>query len=406
MVVRQFGLQWRWTARILSVEPGHGFVDEQDGGPFAEWRHTHRFRDAPDGAVLEDDITYRLPLGALGQIVAGRAIARIIDRGFTFRHQRTREDLMQHARAALPPQRIAITGASGLVGSALVAFLRGGGHTVTPLTRRTDPPEGWATFDPANGSIDRSALEGLDAVIHLAGESISQKWDDETKKRIQDSRIKGTRALSEVLASLDAPPKVLVSGSAVGFYGLRGQEQVDEDSAPGTGFLAETCVAWEQATATAETAGIRVVHLRTGIVLTPEGGALGEQLTPYKLGMGGPVGSGEQWISWITRDDLLGLILHALATEDLKGPLNGTAPNPVQQRTFAKTLGRVLGRPAIVPLPAFAVRLMFGEMGQNLLLHGQRVHPGRALETGYTFLHPELEPALRFLLGRQIEETA
>ncbi|MFT6375518.1 MAG: hypothetical protein ACJARS_002168, partial [bacterium] len=271
--------------------------------------------------------------------------------------------------------------------------------TVIRTTRRSPAPDGWVTFDPANGNIDTDALEGLDAVVHLAGESISQKWTSEAKKRIVSSRVDGTTALAKTLAGLTNPPKTWVSGSAIGFYGSRGQERLDETSEPGDGFLADTCTAWEAATAAAEESGIRVVHLRTGIVLTPEGGALKEQLTPFKMGVGGPIGGGDQWVSWITRDDLLGLILHAIATPELAGPLNGTSPNAVQQGMFAKTLGKVLRRPAFLPLPSFAIRTLFGEMGNNLVLQGQRVYPAVALDTGYTFHHPDLEDALRFVLG-------
>ncbi len=307
--------------------------------------------------------------------------------------------MTRHASAALPPLRIAITGASGLVGTALCAFLERCGHIVVRTTRRSPAPEGWVIFDPANDNIDTDGLEGLDVVIHLAGESISQKWTPQTKARIVSSRVDGTTALAKTLADLKSPPKTLISGSAIGFYGSRGQERLTESSDAGEGFLADTCGAWEAATKAAEAAGIRVVHLRTGIVLTPAGGALKEQLTPFKLGMGGPVGGGEQWISWITRDDLLGIILHAIATPDLAGPLNGTAPNPVQQGTFAKVLGKVLHRPAFLPVPSFAIRALFGEMGNNLVLKGQRVYPAVALDTGYTFHHPDLEDALRFVLG-------
>ncbi|MFT6145604.1 MAG: hypothetical protein ACJAZO_000542 [Myxococcota bacterium] len=399
MAVRQFGIWWRWTSHIVEATPNAGFTDSQEGGPFKSWLHTHRFVDGDGGGMLDDRIEYTLPLGALGQFVAGRAIAKTIGRGFRFRHRRTREDMIRHTSAALSPLRIAVTGASGLVGNALCAFLQGGGHTVIRTTRRSPAPDGWVTFDPANGNIDTDALEGLDAVVHLAGESISQKWTSEAKKRIVSSRVDGTTALAKTLAGLTNPPKTWVSGSAIGFYGSRGQERLDETSEPGDGFLADTCTAWEAATAAAEESGIRVVHLRTGIVLTPEGGALKEQLTPFKMGVGGPIGGGDQWVSWITRDDLLGLILHAIATPELAGPLNGTSPNAVQQGMFAKTLGKVLRRPAFLPLPSFAIRTLFGEMGNNLVLQGQRVYPAVALDTGYTFHHPDLEDALRFVLG-------
>ena len=296
--------------------------------------------------------------------------------------------------------KILVTGASGLIGSALVPFLTTGGHDVVRLSRgRTGG--GTVSWNPDAGTIDRAGLEGLDAVVHLAGENISTgRWTAEKKARIRDSRVAGTRLLSETLASLSRPPKVMVAASAIGFYGHRGRDVVDEDSAPGAGFLADVCKEWEAATAPAAAAGIRVVTMRFGVILSGSGGALASMLTPFKLGAGGPIGGGEQYMSWIAIDDAADAVLFALTTPSLSGPVNAVAPNPVPNAEFARTLGAVLSRPAILPMPAFAVRLLFGEMGDELLLSSTRVEPHRLQTAGFSFRFPQLEPALRYLLGR------
>jgi uncharacterized protein (TIGR01777 family) len=297
---------------------------------------------------------------------------------------------------------VLVTGSTGLVGSALVPFLTAAGHHVWRLVRTTPRP-GMAEipWEPATGSIATPGLEGLDAVVHLAGENIaSGRWTAEKKARIRASREQGTRVLCDALAQVARPPQVLVSASAVGYYGDRGTTVLREDSRPGHDFLAEVCRAWEEATAPAVQRGIRVVRLRLGLVLSAAGGALAKMLFPFKMMAGGVIGSGQQYMSWIALDDVLGAIHHALVTASLHGPVNAVAPQPVTNREFTKTLGRVLGRPTIAPLPAFAARLAFGEMADALLLTSIRVEPARLLESGYVFRYPELESALRHLLGK------
>ncbi|HEX9759711.1 MAG TPA: TIGR01777 family oxidoreductase [Candidatus Acidoferrales bacterium] len=295
--------------------------------------------------------------------------------------------------------KVLVSGSSGLVGSALLPYLTTGGHAVTRLVR-TSTGKNEAQWDPVGGTIDAAALEGHDAVVHLAGESIAQRWTPESKARIRDSRVKGTRLLAEALARLAQPPKVLVAASAVGYYGDRGDALLREDSASGSGFLAEVAREWEAATAPATAKGIRVVNLRIGVVLSPRGGALAKMLLPFKLGAGGVVGSGKQHWSWVALDDLLGIILFAATTDSLKGPVNAVSPTSVTNYEFTKTLGRVLRRPTIFPMPAFAARLVLGEMVDELLLSSAKVEPAKLTAAGYTFLFPELEGALRHLLRR------
>jgi uncharacterized protein len=295
---------------------------------------------------------------------------------------------------------VAVTGSGGLIGSALVATLSAGGHRVTRLVRGPAPGVDAIGWDPAAGVRDAASLEGLDGVVHLAGESIAAgRWTAGRKEAIRRSRVEGTQRLCETLARLARRPKVLVCASAIGYYGDRGEQGLTEQSAPGTDFLAQVCREWEAAAARAAQAGIRVVHLRFGVVLSPAGGALRKMLLPFRMGAGGRIGSGRQFWSWIALDDAVGAIHHALVTAALAGPANAVAPSPVTNAEFTRTLARVLGRPALVPLPAFAARLAFGEMADSLLLASARVIPARLQETDYRFRYPELEGALRHLLG-------
>lgn len=297
------------------------------------------------------------------------------------------------------PQRILISGASGLVGSALVPVLESRGNRVMRLTRGSaGSAPATATWNPDTGQIDLGRAGDIDAVIHLAGETIAQRWTPKTKQRIRDSRVEGTRLLAETLATMPAPPKVLVCASATGFYGDRGEEWLDEKSAPGAGFLADVCQEWEQAAQPARERGIRVVHLRIGIVLTPKGGALAKMLPSFRLGLGGRLGDGRAYWSWIALDDLLEAIQHAFADASVHGPVNVVSPNPVTNAEFTKTLGRVLNRPTILPVPRFAVDLLFGEMGREAILPSFRVKPAKLTEAGFRFGFPDLEPALRHLL--------
>ncbi|HXJ81289.1 MAG TPA: TIGR01777 family oxidoreductase [Candidatus Methylomirabilis sp.] len=296
--------------------------------------------------------------------------------------------------------KVLVTGSSGLIGSALTPSLTAGGHSVVRLVRSTtDRNSGSVRWDPVAGTLDRAALEGFDAVVHLAGEDISAgKWTAAKKARIRQSRVDGTGLLARTLASLARPPGVLACASAIGYYGNRGDEILTEESGPGAGFLAAVCRDWEAAATPAREAGIRVVHLRFGVILSVNGGALARMLGPFRLGMGGPLGSGRQYVSWVAIDDAVAAIGHVLSIASLRGAVNVASPGPVTHAEFARALGRVLGRPTVLGMPVFAVRLMFGEMADELILSSQRLAPTRLLSSGYEFRFPQLEGALRHLL--------
>jgi uncharacterized protein (TIGR01777 family) len=378
----------RWHLKHVDNIPGKQFRDIQLQGPFTSWEHTHLFTQRGEGhAFLTDHISYAVPWGALGQWVNSAYIVPQLTRLFNYRHAITAHDLSLHALYRSPPMRILIAGASGFVGSALVPFLQTGGHTVDRLIRGK-------AWDPVSGRIDLAALENYDAVINLA----DHRWTAQIKEEILSSRLQTTRLLAESFTQLKNPPKTFISASAIGFYGDRGEEVVTEATGPGTGFLAEVCHAWEGAAAQARAAGCRVVTPRLGVVLAPNGGALKKMLLPFKLGLGGRTGSGEQWMSWIALEDLLGVFLALLTTPALEGAVNAVAPHPVRNKDFTHALGKVLKRPTLLPMPAFAARLAFGEMADALLLSGAKVLPEKLTAAGFRFAYPTLESALRLYL--------
>jgi uncharacterized protein len=392
----------RWVAEHFDYVEGRQFRDRQVEGPFAHWEHTHRFEaDGPSASYLEDRIAYALPMGSVGALLGGTFVRQILEQTFAYRHRTTADDLAAHAAYRGPALHVVVSGSSGLVGSALVPFLTTGGHRVTRLVRTADSGTDAVHWDPAAGAIDAAGLEGADAVVHLAGENIAgARWTDAAKARMLDSRVRGTKLICETLARLRRPPQTLVCASAIGYYGDRGAAEMNEASGPGTGFLADVCRQWEAATAPAADRGIRVVCLRIGVVLTPAGGALAQMLTPFRLGLGGRIGPGTQYMSWITLDDLLGVILQALTTASLRGAVNAVAPTPITNSEFTRVLGRVLRRPTLFSVPAAAARAAFGEMADEMLLASTRVAPARLRESGYRFRHPQLEAALRHTLGR------
>ena len=390
----------RWVARHSKPEPGVFFEDVQVSGPFARWVHRHSFEPADEGCVLVDHIDYRLPLGPLGALFGSIHARKDLERTFAHRHRIVAWDIARHAASGRENvMKIAVTGSTGLVGTQLLPFLTTGGHQVLRLVRGAASGADEVSWSPELG-LEPDALAGVDAVVHLAGAGIADKrWNPKRKQLIRDSRVVGTRKLCEALAAMERKPEVLVCASAVGFYGER-DEPVDESSPAGSGFLADTCAAWERATRPAREAGIRVVNLRFGVILSPKGGALKKMLLPFKMGGGGRLGSGEQPMAWIGLDDAVGAVHHALLTEELSGPVNVVAPEPATNASYTKTLGKVLRRPTVFPMPALVARMAFGEMAQELLLTGATVVPTELERTGYRFLTPDLESTLRHLLGK------
>jgi uncharacterized protein len=298
--------------------------------------------------------------------------------------------------------KILVSGSHGLVGKALIHSLTTDGHEVLKLVRNArafGAPE--IEWHPNQGKIDAQHLEGFDVVVHLAGESIaSGRWTYSKKRAIRESRVNGTALLSEALTRLSRPPSVFLSASAIGYYGNRGDELLTEQSAPGEDFLSSVCIGWENATKPAIEKGIRTIHARFGVILDTNGGALAQMLTPFRMGVGGRIGSGKQWMSWIALEDVVNGLKFLIADKSVQGPVNFVAPNPVTNAEFTKTLGRVLSRPTIFPVPAFGARLAFGELADALLLSSQKVEPGVLEDKGFLFSWPTLEPALRHLLIR------
>ena len=293
--------------------------------------------------------------------------------------------------------KILVSGSSGLVGGALLPLLESEGHTITKLVRSRDAHGVYWNYK--KGEIDKDAMEGHDAVVHLAGETIDGRWTDEKKKKIRDSRVLGSKLISDAISGLHQKPSTVIAASAIGYYGDRGDEVLTEDSPPGSGFMSEVCRQWEDAYESVhEDRDIRVVHIRIGVVLSSRGGALDKMLTPFKLGLGGKIGSGKQYWSWIAIDDLISAIYHCIKDAGVTGPVNLTAPDSLTNEEFTDTLGEVLSRPTILPLPAFAARLILGEMADEALLSSTRVRPEKLLASGYEFEYPELKHALEHII--------
>jgi uncharacterized protein (TIGR01777 family) len=394
-----------WKLEHRNYIENRQFRDVMVEGPFAEWVHTHGFEaDGTQASVLDDHIVYRLPLGALGEVGQGYA-SSTIERVFAYRHALTLSDIERHAAFADRPRlRIAITGASGFIGTQLAAFLSTGGHDVVRIGRGpVQPGVNDVQWSPERGQLDPRALEGVDAVIHLAGASIAERWSASHRSAIKSSRVESTSLLAHTLARLERKPRVLLSGSAIGIYGNRGDELLTERSSPGSDYLAEVGKAWEGATEPAERAGLRVVHLRTGIVQGAAGGALGKQAPLFKAMLGGNLGSGTQWVSPMALDDHIGATHFCLMRDDVRGPVNLVAPEAVTNAAYTRVLGAVLGRPTLASAPAFALRLLLGEeMANSTVLASQRVVPEVLQRAGFTWRLPGLREMLAFELGEAV----
>lgn len=393
-----------WEIEHRDYVEGRQFRDVLLSGPFTKWEHLHRIDPVGmDACELTDEIRYRLPFGVLGRWGGAWFARQQLARMFVYRHTVTKADLETAVSGV--KKCILISGASGLVGNALVGFLQTQGHTVRTLVRRAPGGAHEFQWEPAKGKMDAGALAGVDAVVLLGGENVAGgRWTAARKAAILSSRLEGAKTLAAGIAALAsaARPEVVVSAAAVGFYGDRGDVSLDEGSVLGTGFLAGVCAAWEGELAAIENLGVRTVMLRTGVVLSPAGGALAKMLPAFLAGVGGRLGSGRQWMSWITPDDLCALYLRAVVDRTWRGAFNAVAPVPVANAEFTAILGRVLRRPAVLPVPKAALHLIFGEMADETLLASTRAVPTRASAAGFVWRYCDLEGALRHVLGRTV----
>lgn len=392
-----------WHLRHQDYIEGQQFVDKQVSGMFDYWKHSHVMcKTDHENSVLRDSIEYKLPLGFIGDLFGQNFVISKLNRLFKFRHKVTEIEsrIFQEKKKNM---KILIAGSRGLVGTELVSFLKHQGHEVFKLSRSKKETEtDVITWDPETGYLNEADLDGFDAVVNLAGENIANdRWTEKQKEKIKNSRINSTTLLAKALTKVKNPPRVFVCASAIGFYGDRPDEVLNENSVPVRGdFLSETCVQWEEACSPALEAGIRIVNTRFGIILSPKGGAMAKLLLPFQLGLGGQIGNGEQVMSWISLDDVVYALNFVIQNESISGPVNFTAPNPVTNLEFTKTLGKVLQRPTIFPVPGFGIKLILGEMADALLLSSQKVKPAKLESAGYEFAYKNLEATLRHLLGK------
>lgn len=398
--LKQLGIARDWTARIVHSEPGRCFEDEQVDGPFTAWKHCHAFEETSrERCRLRDWIDYELPGGALGELIAGPYAKRELERIFRYRHAITKSDLSNWSHYRERPRlRILISGGYGFIGSRLTAFLRAQGNQVCILSRRPKPGDiGW---DPKVGAIDSSKLEGFDVVMHLAGKNLADgRWNGQMKGEFWRSRVDAGQLLVDALKQVRKPPRVFACASGVGYYGDTGERPTNESEDRGSGFLAELCEGWEGVAHSAEDFAERILILRTGMVVDGGGGALPRMLLPFALGLGGALGTGQQWMPWISLEDWLGAT-YRLMRERASGAYNLVAPKPCRNAGFAKALGATLKRPAALPVPAALLSLVLGEFADEALLSSCQACPRRLLESGYRFRYPEIGEALAFSLGK------
>ncbi len=391
----------KWALEHHGYRAGRVFRDRQRSGPFARYEHTHTFEPHGDRCVLEDRIEFEPPFPPFGRLGSG-AIDAQFDALFAWRHRVTQLDLARRVERGGRAFTVGVTGASGMVGRELVAYLGTQGVQVKRIVRRAARDAKEIAWNPTEGKLDPADLVDVDAIVHLAGAGVADApWTPARRAELVGSRVRSTGLIARTIAAMPLGPRVLVSASAVGWYGDRLDEQLDETSRSGAGFLAELGQAWEQAAQPAVDAGVRVAHPRIGVVLWPPGGALTRLVMATRFGAGGPLGSGQQWWSWVTLHDLIDMLMRAVDDASLVGPFNAVAPEPVRQIDFARSLGRVLHRPAIAPAPAFALHALLGkDMAEQILLASQRLQPRVLRTAGYIHRDPQLEPALAALLGR------
>jgi len=402
MRLRQGPIRIKWEAHHVEEIPGVMFRDIQHKGPFAHFHHTHSFFDTDPGSLLEDKIEFALPADRFLPSMAHEHVRSMLTRIFTHREHVLREDLRLHGRYSRKPLRLLISGASGVLGKVLVPLLTTGGHEVWTLVRRQPQPGTREIFwDPWNGILKASDLPELDGVIHLAGEYIGVgRWTEGKKRKVVESRRRGTWLLAKTITRLPKLPSVLLSASAIGYYGDCGSRIVDENAPGGDDFISEVCRAWEWGTTPAAEAGIRTVLMRLGVALTPRGGALQRLLMTDPFFIVKQFGDGNQYISWMSIDDMVAAMLHCLVTPDLAGPVNIAAPQPATNREMLATLAQVAGRPLALPIPPSLLKMLYGQMASEVVLSGCRVSTKKLVDSGFTFRHPTLASALTVLLGK------
>ena len=392
-----------WLAEHTRYTRNQQFQDKQLKGPFKYWVHTHTFTPQGNACIMQDQIEYALPAYLFGPLVGNAAIRNKLERIFHYRHTTLARDLESHlAPTDQQPLTFLISGASGVVGTALIPFLTTGGHRVIRLVRNQETRHPDEIFwDPSQGYLDLTGTDPVDVAIHLSGENIGEgRWTPQKKKKIIESRNDSTRLIATTLARMASPPRLLLCASAIGYYGDRGDHVMTEANECGADFISGVCSDWEAGASAAVDKGIRVAFLRIGVVITPLGGALKKFLLPFRIGLGGKIGSGRQYMSWISVDDLIYAIQHIIHEETISGPVNLVTPEPVTNERFAKTLGRVLRRPARFTIPERLIKGVYGRMGREILLASTRVFPEKLIDAGFTFRYPELESALRHLLGK------
>ncbi len=397
-------IPYTWFARHVVDEPGKVFKDIQIQGPFSLWEHTHLFYEHPDGCTLEDRIEFKLPAHSLLPDFAPAQVKKMLERIFSYRHQTLLQDIALHKRCSQKPLRILITGGSGVLGQALKPLLTTGGHEVWFLVRRTpEPDKNEIYWNPATGEIDTASFPPFDGIIHLAGDNIGKgRWTENKKKRVIASREQGTRLLVKAITEMEPKPKVLLSASAVGFYGDCQDICMMEEDSFGDHFISDVCYLWERAAVPAQEAGIRTVFMRIGVVLSPRGGALQRLLATEPVGFMKSFGDGSQYVSWISVDDMISSMLHALTCDDLEGPVNIAAPHPVTNGELMQVLAKVMRRPLLPAVPAQFLKMLYGQMASEVLLSGCRVSTKKLQQSGFSFRHPDIETGLRSILGKNI----